>query len=93
METKKEKEKMKEYSRESISNLINQMCETGGFKIFVQFLNAEREKIIAEGKKARGEEKQIKNWAKLDGFDKVMELLTKLRKSGSTFDVKFNEEE
>jgi len=48
----------REYSREEISQLIEKMCQTEGFKIYVQFLNSEREKIIAEGKEIKDRRKQ-----------------------------------
>jgi len=65
-----------------VGNHIRSMMETPGFKILLQFLKTDRERIIQEGKKARAEEKQVKNWALLAGFDLVTERVVYLSKLG-----------
>lgn len=49
-----------------------------GYQIVLQYLNIERESIIKNGKEARSEERQIRNWATLDGFDRVVATINKL---------------
>lgn len=61
-----------------IGQHIQAMRETLGFKILMQKWNEERERIIATGKSGRREEKTIKNWAVLDGFDSAVKLVYKL---------------
>ncbi len=79
------------YTQEQIAHFVEQMCSTEGFKIVVQYLNVDRERIIEAGKQARKEELQIQNWAKLDGFDMVMKRITVLRNTGN-YEVKLEEE-
>jgi len=83
----------KDYTPENVRNLINRMCETDGYKIFINYLNLEREKIILDGKRSRTNESQIKNWAKLDGFDKCIEIINKLRNSRDEKESSFVEAE
>lgn len=53
-----------------------------GWQILLNYMAQEREKIIAEGKKARREEKTIKLWAVMDGFDRACMLAEKLENFG-----------
>lgn len=62
----------------TVTTHIKGMMATPGYHILLQYLNLDRENIIEEGKKARKEEKMIKMWARLEGFDQVIKRITHL---------------
>lgn len=64
--------------KDDVSNHIQAMRQSYGFKILLEYWNVEREKIIAEGKVRRSEQKQIQMWSKLDGFDSAVAIIAKL---------------
>ena len=55
----------------AISNFLN---SPAGEELKLMF-SLKRESIIAKGKKARNEDKQIAVWAELDGFDKCCGMI------------------
>jgi hypothetical protein len=57
---------------------VSAMVASTGYQIVLQYLNIAREKIIEEGKAARSEERQIRNWARLAGYDEVVATINKL---------------
>ena len=57
---------------------MKNLMATAGFQILMQYWNLDREAIIAEGKKGRTEEKTIKQWAVLDGFDRSVSRISQL---------------
>ena len=67
-------------SADSVAQHIRNMRNTEGYKILMLHWNVQREAIIAEGKKARRDEKTIKMWARLEGFDDAVALVNKLAK-------------
>jgi hypothetical protein len=70
----------------AIASHIRDMRNTAGWAILLNHANVEREKIIADGKAGRREEKTIKMWAVLDGFDRMFSLVAKLGKVGAEQD-------
>lgn len=69
---------------------ILDMMQGYGWQILLYEWAMYREKIIQEGKKARADEKKIKNWARLDGFDYATLLPNTLI---NRFDVEEEEQE
>lgn len=69
---------------ESIKIHIDTMRNSVGWQILLQVANLERESIIASGKAGRREEKTIKMWAVLDGFDRFFAIVNKLAKVNKT---------
>jgi len=63
---------------ESRHAAIKDMMHTAGWSILCYEWAHKRERIIAEGKSSRANEKQVKIWAKLDGFDECANLVEKL---------------
>lgn len=57
---------------------IQHMRETPGFMLLMQHWNVQREQIISEAKAARASEKQIKNLARLDGFDEAVAVVARM---------------
>lgn len=72
--------------KDDVANHIQAMRQSYGFKILLEYWNVEREKIIAEGKARRSEQKQIQMWAKLDGFDDAVAIIAKLANMKETPD-------
>jgi len=64
--------------KDTVANHIQSMRQTYGFRILLEHWNVEREKILAEGKVRRSEEKKIQMWSKLDGFDSAVAIIAKL---------------
>ena len=64
-----------------------------GWQILLRYMNEEREKIIAEGKKGRREEKTIKQWAVLSGFDACASLPEKLEQYGKVVNENYDPSE
>ncbi len=54
---------------ESIDGHIRSMMRSMGWQLLMQRTALERDLIIEEGKRSRSNEKNVKIWAKLDGFD------------------------
>lgn len=65
---------------ESVFKHMRDLRATMGWQILVKYMNAERERIISDGKKYRSEEKRIATWARLDGFDSAATLAERLEK-------------
>ena len=64
--------------KDDVANHIQAMRQSYGFRILLEHWNVEREKILAEGKARRSEQKQIQLWSKLDGFDSAVAIIAKL---------------
>lgn len=69
-----------EQTKESASHHVRQVMSMPGWEILVRAWNFERERVIANGKKSRSEEKKIHMWAELDGFDKAVLMAEKIAK-------------
>lgn len=65
-------------SHEAKVSALKQMMQTSGWQVFMHELAQRRERVIEEGKKSRANEKQVKIWAKLEGFDEAATLPEKL---------------
>ena len=63
----------KEMRPENVASHVRETMNSVGWALMLANWNSNREMIIAEGKKCRAEEKKIKMWAKLDGFDEAVE--------------------
>lgn len=61
-----------------VRNHVSAMIASPGYQIVLQYLNVERENIINEGKESRREEKLIRKWSELSGFDRVVAMINKL---------------
>ena len=61
-----------------VARHVKAMVSSTGYQIVLQYLNIDREEIIEAGKKARANEKQIKMWATLEGFDGVVKRINQL---------------
>lgn len=62
----------------TIRNHVQNLIASPGYHIVLQYLNVERENIINEGKESRKEEKLIRKWSELAGFDRVVAMINKL---------------
>ena len=62
----------------AVKSHVANMVASPGYQIVLQYLNIERENIINEGKEARKEEKLIRKWSELAGFDRVVAMINKL---------------
>jgi len=60
-----------------MKTLINSL----GWQILIYELAKARERIINEGKSARADEKRVKNWARLDGFDFAATMAERILKA------------
>ncbi len=82
----KDREDIDMADSDAVASHIRDMRNTAGWAILLNHANVEREKIIAAGKEGRRDEKSIKMWAVLDGFDRMFALVAKLGKVGSAQD-------
>jgi hypothetical protein len=71
-------EEIKTMTPEGLAESMKRLMMNPDFQIFLVYANEEREKAIEEGKKGRKEEKIIKQWAVIDGIDRVTALPMKL---------------
>ena len=76
---------LKDINPESAAEHIKTMQATMGWQILVRYMAEEREAILTEGKKARREEKTIKTWAILEGYDKFIGLADRIVQAGKKY--------
>ena len=67
-------------SKESVAAHLRNLADYEGWRMLLYHWNAEREKIISEGKAARADEKGKKMWATLEGFDRAATMVERLIK-------------
>lgn len=70
-----------EIEEKSVAYEIKKTMETEGWKYLVANWYAEREKIIAEGKKSRTEEKRVQMWSALEAYDRAVLMAEKMSRS------------
>lgn len=71
---------IKEISPESLAQHMASLRQSEGWQILLHYMAQEREKIIEEGKASRANEKQVKMWAELSGYDKCATLPERLQR-------------
>lgn len=65
-------------SPESLAEHMASLRTSPAFQILLQYAAEERENILEEGKASRRDEKNVKMWAVLEGFDRFSKLPEKL---------------
>ena len=84
---------IKDIKPESAAEHIKNMQASMGWQILLRYMAEEREQILTEGKKARREEKTIKTWAVLEGFDKFIGLADRIVQAGKKYqDISVDED-